>query len=219
MGIGSNFLNFLNFRGNRNGRMFTDVGGRRPDPVAAGYPLLADRDAFELTRGIEQVAGDAGFAGLAQDISGRAVTIDERGAQPLSSLGEEGARGDAGGGLAKQLVGRPLTLAVPDDASDMAIGRGHQSECQGGRWATKVVFGRGQNTALGIVGIQGKKEPTASGADDADAAAAAIEGIGAWRLVEVADGYDGSSGALGETFEGMEGAAHPLIGIGVVTTR
>ena len=98
-------------------------------------------------------------------------------------------------------------------------GEAEQAERQRGRWAAEVVFGRGQNAALGIVGIRGEEEPAAGGADDADAAAAAIEGIGGHRLVEVADGDDGHAGAFGEALQRVERPAHPLVGIGVVTAR
>jgi hypothetical protein len=55
--IASNILNlkFLNIRGMRNGRVFADAGGVRPDPAAAGHQLLADGDADE-TRSLVQLA-------------------------------------------------------------------------------------------------------------------------------------------------------------------
>jgi hypothetical protein len=85
-----------------------------------------------------------------------------------------------------------------------------------GGGAAKVVFGRGQDAALRIVGIGGEEESAAGGADDADAAAAAIEGIAGHRLVEVTDGDDGGAGAFGQTLQRMEGLAHGLVRIDIV---
>src|SRR5215213_8680483 len=108
--------------------MFDDAGSGRPDPATADDLLLTNTHAFELSGGIEQIAANASFAGLAQDFPGGARTIGERGAQQLGSL--------------------PLALAIPYDACDMAARCSLEAERQRRRGAAQVVFGRGQDAAL-----------------------------------------------------------------------
>ena len=134
MGHGSNFPNFPNFRGVRTTGEFGGAHTGRPDPAASGEPLLAHAHAFNFSGGIEETTADAGFAGLAQDFSAGARAVGEGGAQPLLGLGEERARRDPRGRFTQQLVPFPLTLAVPDDAGDVAAsGRLEAKRQRGGR--------------------------------------------------------------------------------------
>jgi hypothetical protein len=48
------------------GKFDGDRSGR-PDPTTACDPLLANAHAFQLSGGIEKIAAEAGFAGIAQD--------------------------------------------------------------------------------------------------------------------------------------------------------
>jgi hypothetical protein len=101
---------------------FDGARSGRPDPTTACDPLLANAHAFELSGGIEKIAAETGFAGLAQDFSTGAGALGEGGAQPLLGLGEERARRDSRGRFAQQLFSLPVTLAVPNDAGNVAIG-------------------------------------------------------------------------------------------------
>jgi hypothetical protein len=130
--FGSNFPNFPNFSGTRNGGIFADGSGVRPDPTATGNSLLAEGDPFQLSRAIENISTDTGFASLTHDVSGGAGAVRERHAQPLSRIAKERVRGEGRGGLAQHLVGRPLALAFPDNTGDMTSGRGEQAERE--RW-------------------------------------------------------------------------------------